>query len=609
MPSKTYGELLEDLNTEQREAFETLERCVVLAGPGSGKTDTLVLKVAKLLGEVIKPPQGLACVTYSNEAAKEFRIRLDSLGFALRPRVFLGTVHSFCLTQIIQPFGPLFLSEFSFPVNVAGNQERSQCMQIALDKEGINDPPERWINNVGKYRRENLDIHPTDFQGDERVVEVTRVYRNEVQRQGLLDFDDMILLALRLVQEQPFVRKALESRFPWLVIDEYQDLGRPLHSIVTQLLDKGEFGLFAVGDPDQSIYGFTGANPDYLQQISKRSDVHKVSLRLNYRCAQRIIEGSLHILDPEAPRPYQVADTRKQQGEIYFQECSEGLQEQADYITRNIILWLEEQGIRKGEIAILIRFRDDGNAIKESLESEGIRYWGVADGRYDRTPITSWIEDCARWCSGGWKQAKPSFHSIARLWTEFRKEAGLEVEVEGDRVLLERNKLFMDLLPLQAPNENFSSWLSSFIQALDLELLLKLRASRFRDKQRDVDALTQLQRSCEQNGSLSEVTVAEFAGIDIYCERIVLSTIHGSKGLQWDVVIMPGLEQGRLPSWLARSAEALREERRLFYVGITMARKFVFLLWSGFYVQKGRVWENGRSVYIDELIERIERSA
>ena len=154
--------------------------------------------------------------------------------------------------------------------------------------------------------------------------------------QGLLDFDDMILMALDLIRQQRFVRSALEARFPFLVVDEYQDLGYPLHVMVRLLMKETDIELFAVGDPDQSIYGFTGADPSYLRELAEDSAVHRVQLNMNYRSAQQIIDGSQVALAPEEPRDYR-SSRYDVAGELTFKECPQGLDEQARVIATQII--------------------------------------------------------------------------------------------------------------------------------------------------------------------------------------------------------------------------------------------------------------------------------
>ncbi len=202
------------------------------------------------------------------------------------------------------------------------------------------------------------------------------------------------------------------------MVDEYQDLGLPLHRIVLALCFGSRVRLFAVGDPDQSIYGFAGADPDLLKKLSERPDVEKVHLQFNYRSGQKIIDASEVALGEV--RGYRASEERA--GTINFYKCPEGLQQQAKRICEEIIKpALERRANRQmGDIAVLYLDRNDGDVIEEAVRAAGMKFIRVdRGGPYAKTPVTRWVEDCAAWCAAGWKTGSPRLSGLIRTWEGF----------------------------------------------------------------------------------------------------------------------------------------------------------------------------------------------
>lgn len=224
-----YSKFYSELNNEQREALDSSGRCVVLAGPGSGKTHTLVLKTAYLLGEEVQPPQRLACITYHNDAVDEIETRLGKFGPYGSSRLFVGTVHSFCLAQIIRPFIGIYLHDSWYNnLHIAEDKVQQELYATALAK--LDNPyPSLHLNEIHKYRLSaplDYSVHGEDIDA------VCRAYESELRLNNFIDFNDIAIAACRLVERYPLVAKMLSSRFPWIVVDEYQNLGYPFHHML-----------------------------------------------------------------------------------------------------------------------------------------------------------------------------------------------------------------------------------------------------------------------------------------------------------------------------------------------------------------------------------------
>ena len=586
---------------KQREAYLWDDNCIVQAGPGSGKTATLTLKIMRLLTENISPPRGLACVTFNNEAVREFRSRLSLLGLPRRPNIFLGTVHSFCLNCVIRPFAELFRPELPKPLRVGVQDIQVRCLQKAMDRTGVRTSPREFRFGFDRYRRTHLDRGNSSWLESEEYARTIEEYESIMRKAGYVDFDDLILIALSLIEKEAHVRRCIHARFPWLVIDEYQDLGYPLHRIILALLDSTPTRIFAVGDPDQSIYGFIGADPKYLNELANRKAVNPIKLELNYRCAQKIIDGSCVVLSPEAPRNYKSARDDSDLGDVYFIHRQEGLADQAAFIAGKLIPELEEGNYQLRDMAVLYLDKNDAKVIIDALKKGGIKYAGERDQRYLRTPVTRWVEEMAQWCCGVRGKEGVSFSSVCEFWINLLRNAGQKVDETNE--LLVRRDFFAVLSAGQDPLIKVERWLSKIEEAMAVKKLLGLNE----EVPEEFEAYTSMSQAFSEGGALSDYRVEDLAGCGANANRLCLTTLHSSKGLQFDVIILPGLEEGRLPSWGAKSDDAIREARRTFYVGFTRARHLVYLIYSGWYEnQYGRVFKQGPSRFVDELMKTLK---
>ena len=586
---------VESLNAKQTEAYAFDGHCAVLAGPGSGKTRVLVAKVARLLTQRASGPRGVACITLNNEAVREMRKRLGELGLKPSKGLFIGTIHSFCLACIVAPFGHLFREDLASKFSVAGFRQQERTLEKAVDTLGLGGRPAEWKNQFDRYRRTHPFRETDQWREDPQLAELIETYENVLHSQGLLDFDDMILMALDLIRQQRFVRSALEARFPFLVVDEYQDLGYPLHVMVRLLMKEIDIELFAVGDPDQSIYGFTGADPSYLRELAEDSAVHRVQLNMNYRSAQQIIDGSQVALAPEEPRDYR-SSRYDVAGELTFKECPQGLDEQARVIATQIIPALEAKGIPSGQITILYIDRRDQLVLSKVLDEAGIKYAGERDQRYPRTPFTRWLEDVAAWCSlFPHTQQGPQLGQIFNTYAEMNEEAGISID-SGD--LAARSKFFESLAGLATREMPLIAWLERIEALLNLERCLSART----DHPDDPVDWAFIKGRCQAGEVLAEFTMDDFARCGGRPDTVTLTTLHSSKGLEYEAVIMPGLEEGRLPGYRANSAGAMAEARRVFYVGMTRAKDVIYMLYSGWYKDNyDRIWDKGPSRFVEEL--------
>ncbi len=451
--------------------------------------------------------------------------------------------------------------------------------------------------DMGRHRRVYLDRTSPGWRAEEQLAALAERYEAELRRRGLVDFDDLVVLGHSLVSQYEWVLPVLLARFPVLAVDEYQDLGVPLHRIVKRLAFRGGIRLFAVGDPDQSIYGFAGADGNLLTELAGREDVESIRLEINYRSAGRIVRASEMALGEN--RGYRPQDPRRE-ATIEFVECPNGLREQAAIAVSRLIpaALAAKQGRCLGDIAILYRDYRAGTVVADEVSGAGLEFTRADRAApYRKCGLTSWIEDCAAWCAGGWREGVPQLRDLLERWRGFRRGRRSEREAQvADRIVTEF---------LWGHRESDGST-AAFVGSIRTELvdgLVALEPS-LRDQREQVG---NMETALGPEGALAGLELAGLGSRDGSPEQLNLLTLHSAKGCEYDVVIMLGLDLGTLP-WRNERAEKLLESRRLFYVGLTRARDAVYMLYSGWVdTPSGRMrW--GRSPFLNELEARLEQA-
>lgn len=571
---------------------------MVLAGPGSGKTKVLTVKLARMLAEDVRPPRGVACITYSSECARELRKRLCELGVSSSSAQFVGTVHSFCLLNIVIPFAALAGLPIGEPITVALQSEQETMLSQAIAQEiGDNERLSSWNLRCSNYRKNYLDRDSKEWKTkDEQAASVILKYEQLLHDSGKIDFEDMVLIGLRLVEEHEWIRRILNAKFPIIAVDEYQDLGLPLHRLILSLCfgNVSNSRLLAVGDTDQSIYGFTGAHPQLLEQLSNDKRVERVQLQLNYRSRSEIVSASEHALGEK--RGYSAASGDG--GVIDFHKCEDGLAEQASHICETLIpeALKNETAKNLGEIAVLYPNKNIGDEIASAATESGFDFIRIDNNApYPKTPFSRWLEECARWCSGGWEEGEPRLSNLIQIWLSFNRAARSQKERRGLR-----KDLVSFLFANRTPNSDLAKWLAEFFKSCIKEIFIKNVTLRDEEK-----VFIEILKNAGKGRALNEWSVAKFGGQMGSPDHLKLITLHSAKGLEFDMVCMMGLDQGIIP-WANQKAEAKRERRRLFYVGLTRARNEVNLLCSGWTERNGRVFNNGPSEFLLEVWKKLK---
>lgn len=563
-------------DANQLEAYLSNENTVVIAGPGSGKTTVLTLKIMRLLIEEILPPRGLACVTFSNEASKEFTERLFKLGYVKRKNVFLGTVHAFCIAEVILPFAHLYKYDIPLPFKLISERKKKSLFAKILNEMGIHNTVLR-IEEMDKERTLNIKgISKVSVPSYDVALKVAKEYENRIHSAGLVDFIDIVGYATLLIQEQEYVRQCLSAKFSWMLIDEYQDLGRPLHELVLALFYKTDIKIFAVGDPDQSIYGFTGAIPDFLIELTKDKNIKVVKLSTNYRSNQDIIDASELVLNPEFKKEYIAGSRKCERADFQFITCEEGIGEQCAKVTEIILPECMHKGIPLEEICVLVGKNDELDELKHYFESAKLPFY-VPKHRFKRTEVIKWLEKCSMWVDGNSQQ---SFDELYDFWFYLNQEHLEKILGNNNSIVLRRN--FYNILSRSSEYKNdLRSWVFFILE--ELELLKLLNESQKHED--DFDNLKELLETLKEDLYENSYEILKFANIGKPVNQVTLTTRHSSKGLEFEVVVLLGMEEGNFPNYWAVSSgdtSKLAEEHRLCFVCVSRAKRSVFLLRSNF---------------------------
>lgn len=550
------SEAIEKLQTNdaQWDAFNESGHCVVLAPPGSGKTSLLTTKLAAELAKN-RGPRGAVCITMTNEAAGELRRRLERLGVGNRPNLFTGTVHSFALHRIVNLLGPLTGHSGITGRRLATGAERRNIFEHAAYEHGYERDEFSQVSTTVERARQRLDLSGSVALGGDRIAAVGLTIQKNLAASGLVDFLDLVRYAVEIVEENDWVRRALASAFPLVYVDEYQDLAPGLDRLVRQwaLAADTDATLFAVGDPDQSIFAFSGAHPELLRSLAAEPTVTKIRLLRNYRSGQFIIDSALAALELD----YSVEGERE--GGIVRVHFAPGGEVAQARAASTLVQELLQSGTAPEQIAVIAAWGQDRDRVAAALRDAGVPVFARADDRWRATQATTLIEKTAAWVS----QRDSSGTDLPTLLSEYA--AVFRSVTDPHRSLAE--------VVVATRNSDETEPAGTFVdRLLGTGLERAILASRGEDH-------LEVESMRAWLASNDEFTTAELGALARSPGRVMATTIHSSKGLEFDAVVIVGADSAAIDGF-SQAESDVAESRRKFYVAVTRARHEVRLVYT-----------------------------
>ena len=598
--------LLADLDDDQRQAVTHGEGpLLVVAGAGSGKTRVLTYRIAWLLANGLAQSHEVLAVTFTNKAAREMAGRVEALvGGSLRGG-FVGTFHRFAL-QLLRTHP----REAGLPPRFAIADEDEQRTLVERVLKRLNVPSSRLSPRAGRSRisaAKNAMLTPEQLVSrargsDERLIaEVYEAYQDELRTAGAVDFDDMLLGAVALLDREQALRKGLASRFRWILVDEYQDTNLAQAQLVWLLGGKRP-NLTAVGDEDQSIYRWRGAEIENILNFEATYPGSRVvTLGRNYRSAEPILQAAAAVIAHNARRRPKKLSSEVGHGEpvsVYL-AADEG--DEARFVADEIERLRAMTSL--GEVAVLFRVNAQSRSFEAELVRRAVPYAVVAGTRFwERKEVRDALaylrllvvpDDVLAFrravhvpARGIGQVAMERIEAAATAWEVSLPEAARrlpEALTARTRVALEEFFRLLEGLRVLTDSAPAVEVVRQLLERSGLAAQYAMDDEEDRTRRANLDELVAAsaeagERGLDLGGFLDEVALLTDAEVRREGDAVQLSTLHAAKGLEFDVVFLVGMEDGLLPLRREGNGEAdEEEERRLAYVGMTRARRRLFL--------------------------------
>lgn len=582
---------------------------LVVAGAGSGKTKVLTCRIAHLMEEGVRPDQILA-ITFTNKAAQEMKSRVGKMVGETARHIWLYTFHSFCARILRVEIAKLGGYESNFSIYDAADS--LNLIKTCLKEMNLDDKhfaPNGVAASISNAKNQLLDAEAFGRQTDDfygtKVAELYALYTQKLKQNNALDFDDLLLLTIRLFQEIPEVLEKYQERFKYVMVDEYQDTNRAQY-LLTKLLTEKTRNLFVVGDADQSIYAWRGADIRNILDFERDYPEAKVvKLEQNYRSSQKILDAANAVIANNTDRRPKDLWTDNEGGEAlsYYQAVDE--RDEARFVVDAMVQMHENEQRSYGDMAVLYRTNTQSRVFEEMLIKCAIPYTIVGGQKfYDRKEIKDMIA-----------YLRVVFNpndavSLLRIINVPRRGIGDATIAKLQAHAQETNSTLFDVLSASDQVPGLSSRFRDKLEELavlifdfisqankkpvaDLieQVMIKtgymteLEEERTPQAQSRLDNLRELltvakdftttgQEDTLENflghvSLVSDIDDAKFGG-----EIVTLMTLHSAKGLEFPVVFLAGMEEGIFPHARTLMNETeLEEERRLCYVGITRAKE------------------------------------
>ena len=630
--------LLDGLNREQQQAVQHTEGpLLILAGAGSGKTKVLTVRIAYLLAQGVNPYEILA-ITFTNKAAKEMKSRVEGLVGDVANRIWLSTFHSFC-AKFLRFELDNFLG-YNSNFTIYDTSDSQVVIKAALKALNLDDkyyPVGAMISAISDaknklmlasdYRKQARDFY------QQKVADVYEYYERELRKNNALDFDDLLLVAVKLLQSNAAVLDKYSKRFKYVMIDEYQDTNHAQY-LLAYLLSSHWKNIAVVGDADQSIYAWRGADIQNILDFEKDyPNCTSIKLEQNYRSTKIILDAANAVIDNNEGRPEKNLWTDKVEGAKIQHFTAQSEHEEAAFIGDTIVKKHDIHGVPYGDMAILYRTNAQSRVLEEALIKRALPYTMVGGTKfYDRKEI----KDVLAYLRVLYNPFDDL--SLLRIINVPKRSIGATtVSKLQDYARENGTSLFMTLTQLHLVDtikgktkeklEEFGILIFTLVAEMDDKSVLDIleaildRTGYLAQLEESTDP--QDQARAENIGELLSVakdfqdtnptgTVEDFLeqvalvnDVDSFEQeesKVTLMTLHAAKGLEFPIVFLGGLEEGLFPhSRTLMNPEEIEEERRLAYVGITRAEKDLYISNATTRTVFGRTSSYLPSRFIDEI--------
>lgn len=628
---------LRGLNDMQRQAVMTTEGpLLVLAGAGSGKTTVLVNRLAYILAEKKVSPYRVLAITFTNKAANEMKQRTKNKVGEIADNMWISTFHSMCV-RILRTCIDMIGYSSSFVIYDTQDQKTliKECMKdLGIDEKAID--PKSVIGEISNAK-DNLqtpEIYEGLASGDyrlRRIAKVYSLYQSRLKKNNALDFDDLIFKTIEVFSEYPDVLEKFQDKFQYIMVDEYQDTNNAQFMLVSMLSQKHR-NLCVVGDDDQSIYKFRGANIENILGFETVfSDAKVIKLEQNYRSTQNILDAANAVIANNKGRKGKKLWTENKSGTKISSYIAETDHAEAEHIIK-CIRKSKDEGRNYSDFAVLYRMNAQSRVIEEKLIREGMPYKVLAGLRfYDRKEI----KDMIAYLRVLYNPADDV--SLARIINEPKRGIGNTTLDKAHVIAEENNTSLFDIIshadsyPALARAEKklleFSKLLEELMETsksmkisdlLDrimsdtgymavLEALREVEGTSRIENLKELKSVVAEYESDEGNdptlaGFLERVSlVSDIDKFDPDEDAVILMTIHSAKGLEFPVVFLPGLEEGLFPGQRVMEAEDIEEERRLCYVAITRAKEELYISRAERRMMFGKTMYQPASRFVKEI--------
>ena len=643
--------ILDNLNSRQQEAVKVKEASIlVIAGAGSGKTKVLTHRIAYLIFQKKIDPGNILAVTFTNKAAQEMKNRIELLGKVISNRnmmkgLWMGTFHSICARILRQEIDILGYDK-NFVIYDKGDQLSMirRCLgTLDLDNKKYSPNVISSIIDGAKNNLEDVELFEYNAIGyfKKIVARVYQQYQIDLFENNALDFGDLILLTVKLFRERPEILEHYQNQFRFILVDEYQDINIAQYQLV-KLLSNRDHNLFVVGDPDQSIYKFRGADLSNILRFEQDFPHSRViKLEQNYRSTKVILEGATNLIKHNRNRKEKELWTVKRGGEKI--RCYEAVSaiDEAVFVSQEIMKLNKEEGKTFKDFAILYRTNAQSRSFEEIFNKQGIPFRVVGGLRfYERKEVKDilaylrFIHDQKDGVSflriinnAKLGIGKITLNKIIELakknnlnFHQALKKSLKVIKISVDRK--ERIKKFtflIDELNDKKDEMKGSELLIELIKKINYyEELKKEGEFKAQSKIENIKELILAVQEFEENNEDKSITafleyVALITDIDLYKgeeDVVTVMTLHSAKGLEFPVVFITGFEEGIFPhSRSLNSEEELEEERRLCYVGMTRAKERLYLTYAWRRNLNGNTLFNSVSRFISEIPKHLKEKA